>query len=111
MRLSYAVIIPGSYICSYEDLEDIGLEPGQVRKPLSLYCTVIQVHKENNPYILKIIFTVQTNNRHTHLFHHGMQSDGRKFELAKHHCENLAISKQEHKLNTSVKRALRKNLC
>lgn len=36
--LSTAVIIPGSYICGYEDLEDVRLELGKVRKPLSLNC-------------------------------------------------------------------------
>lgn len=36
---STTVIIPGSYICGYEDLEDIGLELGKVRKPLFLYYT------------------------------------------------------------------------
>lgn len=66
-RLSPAVILPGSYICGYEDLEDIGLELGQVRKPLSLYYTVIQVHEKKNPESLKIICTVQTDHTHTHI--------------------------------------------
>lgn len=94
-----AVIIPGSYICSYEDLEDIGFELGKVRKALFLYYTkvmVINIHEEKNPEILNIRAQFDWI-MHTYLFHHGMQGDGRKFELPKHHCEYLAISKQEYK--------------
>lgn len=62
MFLSTAVITPGSNICGDEDLEDIGLELGKVRKPLSLYdvkTKIIQIHEEKNPDIRYFLYTVR----------------------------------------------------
>lgn len=55
--LCAAAIVPGGYVCGYEDLEDIGLELGEVCEPLFLHytkATVRQVREEKNPDILNV---------------------------------------------------------
>lgn len=56
------MIVPGSYICGDEDLEDVGLELGEVFEPLSLHYTKavkIIIHEEKSPDILDVLFTVR----------------------------------------------------
>lgn len=55
------MIVPGSYICGDEDLEDVGLELGEVCEPLSLHYTKAMkiITHEKSPDILDVLYTVR----------------------------------------------------